>query len=140
MTVQYLRDQRHQATVTEIALKKFPFPSETEPELETIVNTPTPHMSAGQIDGENFFPDLVVVRRPGQWLELVAQIETADTVNDDSAVNRWLPASQCGDLLLYVPAGLVQAAKKLCKKHRVKTKGIRTWRFQPVWGLQVSDA
>jgi len=140
VTVQYLRDQRHQGTVTEIARTKFPFPSESEPELETVVNTPTQKMSAGQVDGENFFPDLVVIRRPGQWLELVVQVETADTVSDDSAQNRWLPAAQCGELLLYVPTGQVQAAKKLCKKHGVKTKGIRTWRFQPVWGLQVSNA
>jgi hypothetical protein len=140
VSVQYLRDQRHQATVAEIAQTKFPFPSDVEPELETIINTETQTMSAGKHNGENFFPDLVVVRRPGQWLELIAQVETADTVNDESAVNRWLPASQLGELLIYVPAGQVQAAKKLCKKHGVKTKGIRTWRFQPVWGLQVSEA
>ena len=140
MTVQYLRDQRHQGTVAEIAQQKFPFPSDEEPELETILNTPTQQMSVGKHNGENFFPDVVVVRRPGQWLELIAQIETADTVSDDSALNRWLPASHSGELLLYVPTGLVQTAKKLCKKHGIKTKGIRTWRFQPVWGLQVSDA
>ena len=140
MTVQYLRDQRHQATVAEIAEKKFPFPSENEPELETIINTPTQQMSIGKHNGENFFPDMVVVRRPGQWLELIAQVETSDTVNDDSAENRWLPASRMGELLLYVPAGKVEATKKLCKKHGIKTKGIRTWRFQPVWGLQVTEA
>ena len=140
MTVQYLRDQRHQGTVAEIATKKFPFPNDEEPELETITNTPTQQISAGTYNGELVFPDIVVVRRPGQWLQIVAQVETADTVTDESAEQRWLPASKCGDLVIYVPAGHVQDAKKLCRKHGVKTKGIRTWRFQPVWGLQVAEA
>jgi CxxC motif-containing protein (DUF1111 family) len=34
----------------------------------------------------------------------------------------------------------VQEAKKLCKKHGVKLAGIRTWRFRPVWGIDVTEA
>jgi hypothetical protein len=45
-----------------------------------------------------------------------------------------------GDLLLYVPVGCVPEARKLCKKHGIRVKGIRTWRFRPVWGLEVAEA
>ncbi len=31
-------------------------------------------------------------------------------------------------------------AKRLCKKFDIRVKGIRTWRFRPVWGLDVSEA
>lgn len=137
--VRYLRDQRHDATVAEIAKVKFPYPNEQHPELETVLNEPEPRLSVGQYEGHDLFPDIVVVRRPGQWLELMAEVETKDTVNDESALNEWLPFSRCGDLLLYVPVGCVDETRRLLKRHRIHVKGIRTWRFRPVWGLEVIE-
>ncbi len=140
MVVQALRDARHLGTVQEIAKVKFPFPSEEFPELEAIVNIPKPYMAIPGPDGKDITPDIVVVRRPGTWLKIMAYVETEDTVNDESALKRWLPASKVGDLVIYVPFGCAMDAKKLCKKHGVKAKGIRMWRFRPVWGLDVSEA
>ena len=104
------------------------------------MNEPNPRISVGEDNGKPLYPDIVVVRRPGQWLQLMAEIETADTVTDESALTQWLPYSKVGDLVLYVPTGCVPAAKKLCKKHGIRVKGIRTWRFRPVWGLEVAEA
>ena len=140
MTVKYLRDQRHLGTVAEIARVKFPFPDEANPDYETLVNEPKPLISVGENLGKDLFPDIVVVRRPGQWLLLMAEVETTDSNNDETALNEWLPFSKCGDLLLYVPYGCVPQTKQLLKKHGIKVKGIRTWRFRPVWGLDVSEA
>ena len=111
MPVKYLRDQRHTATVAEIAQSRFPFPSEEHPELETLLNNPEPSISVGEWEGEPLYPDIVVVRRPGQWLEIMAQVETADTMTDEQAEKRWLPYSKMGELLLYVPSGQVQAGE-----------------------------
>lgn len=140
MAVKYLRDQRHLGTVQEIARIKFPFPSDEHPDLETIINAPTPRVSVGNEGGKDLFPDLVVLRRPGLWLKMMAEVETEDTVNDESARERWLPYSKCGDLFIYVPFGSVAETRRLCKKHGVHAAGIRTWRFRPVWGLDVSEA
>lgn len=139
-TVKYLRDQRHQGTVAEIAKLKFPFPNEQFPELETVVNVPRQTMSVGTHEGKDIYPDIVVVKRPGAWLKMMAQVETADTVTDESARERWLPAGRCGDLYVYVPFGFAAAAKKLIKKHRIPVAGVRVWRFRPVWGLEVAEA
>ena len=140
MPAKYLRDQRHDATVAEIATLKFPYPDDEHPDLETLLNEPEPSIAVGEWEGAALYPDIVVVRRPGQWLQLMAEVETVDTVNDESAEKRWLPYSKVGDLLLYVPAGCVQEAKRICKRHAVAYKGIRTWRFRPVWGLSVTEA
>jgi len=136
----YLRDQRHLGTVAEIARVKFPFPGGGHPELETIVNAPTPQLSVGEHEGRPLFPQIVVVRRPGQWLTLMAEVEMPDSVTDESALDRWLPLSKVGDLLVYVPVGMAGEAKKLCKRHGIPVKGIRTWRFRPIWGLDVTEA
>ncbi len=140
MTVKALRDARHLGTVAEIAKVKFPYPNEEHPDLEAIVNVPRAGMAIPGADGKDLIPDIVVVRRPGTWLKIMAQVETADTVNDEAALTRWLPVSKVGDLVIYVPFGMAMEAKRLCKKHGVKVKGIRMWRFRPVWGLDVSEA
>lgn len=140
MVATYLRDQRHVGTVAEIAKLKFPFPNPEFPDFETILNEPQPGMSVGEENGKQLYPHIVVVRRPGTWLQLMAEVESADTVTEESALARWLPYSKCGDLLIYVPQGCVPEAKRICKKLNIKVKGIRTWRFRPVWGLDVSEA
>tara|TARA_B100001123_G_scaffold445584_2_gene597573 strand:+ start:1470 stop:1892 length:423 start_codon:yes stop_codon:yes gene_type:complete len=140
LPVKYLRDQRHTGTVAEIAETRFPYPSDAHPELETLTNNPEPSISVGEWEGEPLYPDIVVVRRPGQWLQFMAQIETADSVCDEKAEKFWLPYSEMGDLLLYVPSGQVQEAKRLCRKHNINYKGIRTWRYRPVWGLTITEA
>lgn len=140
MTVKYLRDQRHVGTVAEIAKVKFPFPNEETPDMETLLNIPKQVISVGQYEGRDLYPDIVAVGRPGQWLRIMAEVEMDDSVTSESAVTDWLPMSLVGDLLIYVPAGMVNEAKRLCQKHGVKPKGIRTWRFRPVWGLEVADA
>jgi hypothetical protein len=140
VTLRYLRDQRHDATVLEIARLKFPFPNDEFPEYETIVNEPEPKLSVGKgPDGKDLFPDIVVVRRPGLWLQMMAEVETRDTVDEQSAEREWLPFSRLGDLYLYVPVGCVDETKRLCKKFGIRPKGIRTWRFRPVWGLEVVE-
>jgi hypothetical protein len=127
-------------TVDAIAKSRFPFPDDEHPELDTIVNVPVGQMAVGQKDGKDLFADIVVVRRPGTWLQEMAAVEMADTVNDTTALERWKPLSQCGSLYVYVPAGMVSEAKKLLKRHRIKAAGIRTWRFRPVWGIEVVEA
>lgn len=140
MTAKYLNELRHQGAVAEIANLKFPFPGPGGMDFDTIVNVPTHRMAVGEDGGKDIFPDIVVVRRPGQWLMMMAQVETPDTVSEYTAEHEWLPLSKVGDLYLYVPAGMVPETKKLIKKHKVSVKGIRTWRFRPVWGLDVTEA
>ncbi len=136
----YLRDQRRSGAIAEIARVKFPFPNAEHPELETIANEPKQQVSVGEHEGKALYPDIVVIRRPGLWLTLMAEVEMADSVTGERALERWLPISRFGDLLLYVPSGMASEAKKICRRHGIKTKGIRTWRFRPVWGLSVAEA
>ena len=72
--------------------------------------------------------------------QLIAQIETADSITEETAINIWKPYASMGELLLYVPTGYVQNTKKLCKKFDISIKGLRTWRYRPVWGLTIVDA
>ncbi len=140
MALEYLREWKHDATVTEIARLKFPFPNAEYPDLETVVNEPHPRISVGTDGKEELFPDIVVVKKPGQWLRIIAEVETKETITDEEAEREWKKFGEVGDLYLYVPAGMAKKTKDLCKKHKVRVKGIRTWRYRPVWGLDISEA
>ncbi len=139
MTVKYLSQLRREGAIAEIAKVKFPFPGPEHPDFETIVNVPKPRLSVGEAAGRELFPDIVVVRRPGLWLQMMAEVETADTLTDETATTDWKPMSEVGALYLYVPMGHVPETKALLKKHKIKVAGIRTWRFRPVWGLDVVE-
>lgn len=139
MTVKYLSQLRREGAIAEIAKVKFPFPGPEHPDFETIVNVPTPRLSVGEAGGKELFPDIVVVRRPGVWLQMMAEVEMADTLTDETALNDWKPLAKVGELFLYVPMGHVPETKALLKKHKIKVAGIRTWRFRPVWGLDVVE-
>ena len=140
MTQKYLSQLRREGAIAEIAKVKFPFPSAGYPELDTIVNVPKRQLTVGSDNGKDLFPDIVVVRRPGQWLQMMVEVEMPDTLTDESALTDWLPMSKVGNLYLYVPTGCVPQTKALLKKHGIKVAGIRTWRFRPVWGLDVAEA
>jgi hypothetical protein len=140
VTARYLNAQRHVGTVAEIAKVKFPFPSEEIPDMETLTNVPKARIAVGEANGKDLFPDIVVVRRPGQFLQMMAEVEMPDTLTDETALNSWAPLSKIGELFIYVPAGMVPEAKSLLKKHKISVAGIRTWRFRPVWGLDVTEA
>jgi hypothetical protein len=140
-TVKYLRDQRHIGVAAEIAKLRFPFPDEAHPDLETIVNTPTASMAVGQdTKGKDLFPDIVVVRRPGTWLQMMADVVMGDDITDETALTRWAPFSTCGELFIYAPYGRKNDVTGLCKKHGIRIAGVRVWRFRPVWGLEVAEA
>lgn len=140
MALPYLRELRHKGIVEEIARGRFPYPSEDEPELKTFVNEPEPRISVGTHNGKELYPDIVVVKMPGQWLRFFAEVETPETITDEEAETQWKIYGDAGEFYLYVPQGMVPETRKLVKKHGVKVAGIRTWRFRPVWGLQVSEA
>lgn len=140
MTQKYLSQLRREGAIAEIAKVKFPFPGAGYPELDTIVNVPKRQLTVGSDNGKDLFPDIVVVRRPGQWLQMMVEVEMPDTLTDESALTDWLPMSKVGNLYLYVPTGCVPQTKALLKKHGIKVAGIRTWRFRPVWGLDVAEA
>jgi hypothetical protein len=130
------RDRLHQSTVRDLAASRFNFPNDDYPDLETYVNVPEAVMGIGD---EDLFPDIVVVRMPGKWFEMSAVVETRDSVTEENAREFWLPYSKMGDFFLFVPVGYAGKAKKICGKVGVDLTGLRTYRHQPIWGIEVND-
>lgn len=82
--------------------------------------------SAGKVDGEDQYPDIVGVTKKGV-VELIAEIETAEDLDDEEA-QQWkrytrLPTKP--NFYLYVPKSEIDKVKKLMEKHNVTVKGLR---------------
>ena len=133
------REATHARVVKDIAVKLLAFPNDESPSLSTHVNVPEPAFPIRAADGTELAPDIVVAEAGSGSPRILAAVETADTVTDDQAAGRWLPFSRVPDATfqLYVPSGFAAEARRLLKKHRIKSAGLHTWRY--VAGQEVLD-
>ena len=104
--------------VKDIAGQRLAFPNAEFPSLRTHVNVPGPALVLRAADGAELTPDIVVAEARSN--RPVARSSVTDTT-----------------FYLYVPAGFAAEAKRLLKKHRIKSEGLRTWRY--VTGLETLD-
>ena len=119
-------------TVQEIAEARFHFPNERYPDLRTHVNLPEPTMALEIGGGDRTFPDILVVRYPGNYPVIVAQVETRETLTREQAERVWSRlATKQAPLDLYVPAGLAACARDYAKAAGINQVRIRTWRRNP---------
>jgi ferredoxin len=123
-----------EAAVKRIAEMRYDFPSPGYPELRTLVNLPVPQMALefASSGGEKVFPDILVVRHPGNYPAMVVQVETAETLTREQALYVWTRLeNEQAPLDLYVPSGLASRAKDYARAAGIKHVRFRTWRWQP---------
>ena len=82
------------------------------------------------------FPDLVLTSTErGHRLSGVIEVETGESVNHLEAMAQWAHLGKApAPFYLYVPAGAVDIARRLCADHQVTAAEI--WSYHPV-GLQM---
>lgn len=127
--------------VQELVESRFDFPSPEHPDYRTHVNLPEPTMALefGGGGGQKVFPDVLVVRYPGNYPVMVAQVETRETVTREQAKRVWKQLeNEAAPLYIYVPSGYGTAAKDYAKGAGIKHVKFRSWRHQPD-GMMVED-
>lgn len=76
------------------------------------------------------YPDVVLLGR-GQRLGGVIEVETGESVNNLEAMAQWVPFGKLTvPFHLYVPAGSVEVARRLCADHQVLVDEV--WTYHPV--------
>lgn len=119
----------HQQALRDIARLRFNYPTNRYRDYRTYLNHPQRTMGVQMPDGSVAYPDIVVVQAPENYTKIVAQVETAETVDEEVARHEWLPYSQLAPLYLYVPVGKGDEALAICRRLDVPVAGIRTWRY-----------
>ncbi len=82
--------------------------------------------------GGIIFPDLVLFSQGrGRKLEAVIEVETGESVNHLEALAQWAHFSKLrSEFYLYVPAGMVDVARRLCEDNQIQVNEI--WSYHAV--------
>jgi len=141
-TLSEARAAAHVRAVQDIARARFGFPTDKHRDYRTYTNVPKRTMGVAMPDRGNAvaYPDIVVVQDPENYAKILGEVDTTETVNEQTAERRWRPFADLAPLYLYVPVGDADHALKLCRQLRVPIVGVRTWRYAVgVEEIEVND-
>jgi hypothetical protein len=90
------------------------------------------NVSVGGNAGPALYPDLVLNSlERGHRLEAVVEVETGESVNHLEALAEWANLAKVRALFhLYVPAGMVDVARRLCEDNQIRVNEI--WSYHGV--------
>ena len=82
--------------------------------------------------GSSIYPDLVLFgQERGRRLQVVVEVETGESVNHLEALAEWAPFARLRAAFhLYVPASMVDVARRLCQDNQIHVHEI--WSFDMV--------
>ena len=84
--------------------------------FEAVTNVANEEVVAVRSGDRTCYPDLVLTSKVGRRLHGVVEVETAESVNHLEAMAEWSHFAKVrGAFYLYVPAGLTNAALRLCQ-------------------------
>mgnify|MGYP001561968670 FL=1 len=136
------KDETLAKAVQEIVALRFKFPTPEHAAYRAHSNVPAVTMAV-QVGDEKIAPDIVVVEKLNTGdtrLVMTAAVANVEMVNEDEAKAAWarFAAIPGQAFYLYVPVGYGAAAKRICKKLKIKVEGYRTWRTTPR-GFEIND-
>jgi len=130
--------EEHDKIVGLIAKIRFGFPTSEHPDWKTYTNHPDQTMGVTKRDSTVVYPDIIAVKKPENNLEMIGEVETPATVNDEEASREWASYASLGTaFFLYVPNDLVANTKELLTKHRVEVSGIRGYYYDEKGDLNI---
>jgi hypothetical protein len=132
------RDAVEIREVDQIARQRFRFPDATEPDLQTYTNLPERTVGVRDESGALVFPDIVVIDRRTTEAKMLAEVETARSLEETpDLVEKWRAFCSLGPLYLFVPMARLDEAKSLLSSAGVRPAGLRTWRHMA--GMNFTD-
>ncbi len=114
--------------VQDIARSRFAYPSTDEPALKTYVNRPDHTIGVRTPTGDLLFPDIVVLDAATTEVQMLGEVETANSLRKADIVDKWRAFVGTGRLLLFVPLSEVDRARQMLKSFELPIAGLRGWK------------
>lgn len=119
------RQEIHDTWVQRIAKIRFNFPNNDHPDWETYTNHPDRTWGVENEEGEELYPDIVVVNTVDEKLIMIGEVETEDSVTEEEA-EQWREYSEVVQpLFLYVSEGYCGDAKDFAEEAEAEIEGFR---------------
>jgi hypothetical protein len=92
------------------------------------INVGAEQMAAVTAGDSTLYPDLVLTAAGARRPEIIVEVETGESVNNLEALAEWARLGQIrAEFHLYVPAGSVGPARRLCEEHKIPVAEICTY-------------
>ncbi|SRR6266498_2486475 len=132
----------HDRACADIAKARFNFPNTEHPTWKTFVNEPEQMMGVPSREhphGDTMYPDVVVVETQKNTLEMLGEIETESSVNQEET-KQWTDYSTvCETFYLYVPKGYGPAAKRLLTDNKIRYPGLREYSYDAQGKIAIAN-
>ncbi|MCS7258027.1 MAG: hypothetical protein NZ601_01440 [candidate division WOR-3 bacterium] len=112
-------EQLHNEVIAFIKKSVYPYPSPARPTLLTFINHPTPQKAIKDSQGEEYYPDIVIINTEIDKVVMIGEVETESTINDKE-LKQWQKFSElCSVFYIFYPKGNYERISKLCEKIKV---------------------
>jgi hypothetical protein len=100
--------------------------------FEAVANPGGEQNAPVRVGAASLFPDLLLFSQDrARRLQAIVEVETGESVNHLEALAQWAPLSKLKvDFFLYVPANMVDVARRLCEDNKVQATEI--WSYHLV--------
>ena len=106
----------HQEIITLLKKSVYNYPNATHPSLMTFVNHPLNNKAVLDLDGNEFYPDIVILNCTNNKIVMVGEVETINSVNE-TEVEEWKQFARLSTVFyIFYPKGLYAKMNELCKK------------------------
>ena len=87
-------------------------------------------------DGAEYYPDVMLAPRGQSTSTMIVEVETAETVTEDHALDQWEPYSRLNRVFyLLVPVGALEEAKRICRKFAISARFGKYWHSGGGWRI-----
>lgn len=106
----------HQEVITLLKKSVYNYPNATHPSLITYINHPLKNKAVIDSDGNELYPDIVILNCTNNKIVMIGEVETISSVNE-AEVEQWKQFAGLSIVFyIFYPKGLYAKMSELCKK------------------------
>lgn len=106
----------HQEVIDLLKRSMYNYPNATHPSLMTFINHPVKHKAVTDLNGNEFYPDIVIINSVTYKIVMIGEVETASSLNKIE-VSQWENLATLTPVFyIFYPRGYYAKMRELCKK------------------------
>jgi hypothetical protein len=106
----------HQEIIDLLKKSVYNYPNASRPTLITFTNHPLKNKAVTDIEGNEYYPDIVIINSTNNKIVMIGEVETVSSLNE-TEVEQWKQFARLSSVFyVYYPKGYYAKMAELCKK------------------------